>query len=211
MRALDSAKSRLRPATTTAEDHRNLVMAMRRDSISAVASARGTARILIVTEQVEEVESSLATAAVMADVVVIADPPGSGLNNALRHAAAFASERWPADGVAAIVADLPALSPATFDLVLQAAAEYRRGFVVDRHHSGTTLLTAAPGVALEPMFGRSSAGRHAASGAIALPAAASVRSDVDLAEDLDVVVNLGVGPATLEQLALTAMCAATTS
>jgi 2-phospho-L-lactate guanylyltransferase len=203
MRALDRAKSRLRPATTSATNHRDLVTAMRRDSVAAVSASLQANRVVIVAERVDEIEASLATAAAVGDVVVIADPPGSGLNPALRHAAEWVRERWPDEAVAALVADLPALTPATLDQVLRAAGEVDRGFVVDQHYSGTTMLTAGPGVELLPMFGAQSAGRHAASGAIALPAAASVRADVDVPEDLAVVTALGVGPATLALLTTT--------
>ena len=200
MRALDRAKSRLRPATTNPQDHRDLVTAMRRDSVSAVAACAATVRVVIVAERPDEVESSLATAAAFAHVMVIADPPGSGLNNALRHGADWAAARWPGDPVAAVVADLPALTPAHLDQVLQAAAAHDRSFVVDRHHVGTTVLTAHHGSTLAPMFGPQSAARHAASGAVSVAAALSVRADVDVLEDLEIVAELGVGPATLETL-----------
>jgi 2-phospho-L-lactate/phosphoenolpyruvate guanylyltransferase len=100
----------------------------------------------------------------------------------------------------ALLGDLPALRADELALVLTAAGRHERAFVADRDATGTTLLTAAPGVGLEPAFGPASAARHRASGAIPLNAPASVRTDVDTAADLRTALDLGVGPATRDAL-----------
>ena len=105
--------------------------------------------------------------------------------------------------VAALSADLPALRPAELTAVL-AACVAPRSFVIDLPGTGTTLLAAAPGVALDPRFGVGSALAHQASGAvpIELTGIESVRRDVDTAADLAHAVQLGVGPATADVMSL---------
>jgi 2-phospho-L-lactate guanylyltransferase len=66
------------------------------------------------------------------------------------------------------------------------------------------MLTAAPGVSLDPRFGVGSALAHQASGAVPITLAdiVSVRRDVDTAADLAHAVQLGVGPETAEVMSL---------
>ncbi|MEV0212357.1 NTP transferase domain-containing protein [Micromonospora sp. NPDC050695] len=72
-----------------------------------------------------------------------------------------------------------------------------RRFVPDAPGGGTVLLTAAPGVALDPRFGVGSAAAHAASGALPLTGDwPSLRRDVDTAADLSAAARLGLGPRT---------------
>jgi 2-phospho-L-lactate guanylyltransferase len=71
-----------------------------------------------------------------------------------------------------------------------------RGFVADVTGSGTTLLAAAPGVALAPAYGPGSRQVHLRSGAVELPGAAGLRLDVDTPDDLAQALLLGVGVAT---------------
>ena len=106
-----------------------------------------------------------------------------GLNGALRDGAAYARTRWPGDGVAALVGDLPAVRPDELAAALDAAAAHPAAFVPDSPGTGTTLLTARPGHVLEPRFGEGSAARHAAVAA-RLTAGPGLRHDVDTADDL---------------------------
>ena len=124
----------------------------------------------------------------------------AGLNAALAEAAAAASRNWPADGVVALVGDLPALRPDELAAALAAAAKQPRSFVADHTGAGTTLLAAAPGTALEPRFGAGSARRHRAI-ATPLPAGAGLRHDVDTAADLAAAAAVGLGPATARHTA----------
>lgn len=189
-KSLPEAKSRLRRAVdpgTGEEEHARLVLAIRADTMAAARSARNVARLLVVVDRpgVEHPTGG--------DELLVQSAPG--LNAALREAAEHALARWPADGVAAIVGDLPALRPDELADALDEAAHTARGYVADAQDTGTTLLTAR-GVPLEPAFGAGSAARHAAS-ATPLPAGPGLRHDVDTAEDLARVLALGVGPATL--------------
>lgn len=135
-----------------------------------------------------------------AGIEVLADA-GGGLNAALAAAATELARRFPAGSVAALVGDLPALRAADLLAVLQGAPDAGRGFVRDLDGSGTTLLTAAPGTALLPLFGPDSAQRHLDSGARELDAGTSLRCDVDSAADLHRCRQLGVGPRTSQLVA----------
>jgi len=112
--------------------------------------------------------------------------------------AAFAAERWPGRGRAALAADLPALRPAEIGAALAAAGEWAAAFVPDAAGSGTTLYAAGPAGDFRPAYGPGSAGRHAAGGAaeLDLPGIDGLRRDVDTAEDLGRAAALGLGART---------------
>jgi 2-phospho-L-lactate guanylyltransferase len=127
-----------------------------------------------------------------------------GLNAALAEAAGHAAAEWPADGVAALVGDLPALRPDELAAALAAAAGHPRGFVPDAAGTGTTLLAAGPGTPLAPAFGSGSAARHRAV-AVELAAGRGLRHDVDTGADLLAAADPGaevtLGPCTAAVLA----------
>ncbi|MEV7226533.1 NTP transferase domain-containing protein [Polymorphospora sp. NPDC051019] len=69
-----------------------------------------------------------------------------------------------------------------------------RRFLADAPGTGTVLLTAPPGVPLDPRFGVDSAARHAASGALPLTGGwPTLRRDVDTPADLAAAAGLGLG------------------
>ena len=141
---------------------------------------------------------------------VIADEPDAGLNPALRHARAHVRDRYGDAPVAVLSGDLPALRPDQLRAALRRADEHARAFLPDHHGGGTTLLTARPGVDLDPRFGAGSRLRHADSGAHELDPGglATVRLDVDTWADLQQAVRLGVGQhtrAVLDRHGLTAV------
>lgn len=190
LRALPSAKSRL--AETMPVDgpgaHAELVAAIRADTLRAVRACPAVAHVLIVADEPMAVPD--------ADIVIIQHT--AGLNGALRDAEAEARSRWPDDGVATLVGDLPGLRPDDLADALRTAAGHARAFVPDFSGTGTTLLAARPGTALEPHYGLGSAAAHGRV-AVALDAAAGLRHDIDTFDDLrgaraddDVVL----GPAT---------------
>jgi len=133
-------------------------------------------------------------------VLVVGDVPDRGLNPALEHGAAQARARDPACGVGALSADLPALRPAALGAALDAASAHASAFVCDTAGTGTTLLTARPGVSLRPRYGPRSRARHAAAGSVEIAgepgALASLRRDVDTEVDLLDALRLGTGPET---------------
>lgn len=185
-KALPEAKSRLLRASGDPAAHRRLVESIRADTMAAARAAEGAARLLLVADRPG-----------VPGALVQTRP---GLNAALVEGADYAARTWPTDGVAALVGDLPALQPGALGAALAAAAQHDRAFVPDAPGTGTTLLTAAPGVPLRPAFGPGSAARHAQLAA-ALVADPSLRCDVDTAEDLQAAAELGLGPATSAVLA----------
>jgi 2-phospho-L-lactate guanylyltransferase len=185
VRSTGAAKTRLAAASASPEAHARLVAAIRADTIAAALDAHDVARVVRVVDAPEAVDGEALT--------YVQQAPG--LNAALAEAAVMAAARWPEDGVAALVGDLPALRGEELAAALERASFFPRAFVPDADKTGTTLLTAQPGVALLPGFGMGSAARHADQ-AVPLEAGAGLQRDVDTPSDLDVAATLGLGPAT---------------
>jgi 2-phospho-L-lactate guanylyltransferase len=191
VKRLGAAKSRLRGAVPDAW-HEELALAMVCDTVAAVLACAEVTELLVVTD-----DPAAADAVTALGAYAVPDRPGAGLNAALRFGAdlvAGLSRRR-----AALAGDLPALRPAEFGSALRAAG--RRSFVPDAEGTGTVLLTAPPGVTLDPRFGVGSAAAHADSGARPLSGAwPGLRRDVDTAADLSTALALGAGEHTCELL-----------
>ncbi len=189
VKRLAAAKSRLRGALPGVP-HEELALALATDTLRAVLACPAVAEALVVTD-----DARVAAAVRAAGARVLPDEPNAGLNAAFRHGAAGAAG-W----VAGITADVPALRPAELADALLAAQNGRpevRRFLAGRARQGTVLLTAPPGVPLDPRFGVGSALAHAASGAVPLDGDwPSLRRDVDTAADLAAADRLGLGPRT---------------
>jgi 2-phospho-L-lactate guanylyltransferase len=155
---------------------------MRRDTAHAARNAATVARVLVVADRSGDPTADLVQTL-------------PGLNEGLSEAASFAAQRWPTDGIAALVGDLPALHSEELAAALADAADHPRAFVADAAETGTTLLTARPGVPLRPAFGRGSAARHARH-AVAVSGGPGLRTDVDTVEDLSQAELLGFGLST---------------
>lgn len=190
VKRLGVAKTRLYAAGRPRPGHEELALALALDTVAAALAAAG--RVLVVTDD------PAATSAVRAlGAEVVPDEPDAGLNPALAHGAARAARLAPADGIALLSADLPALRPAELAAALEAATAHPRCFVADAGGTGTTLLAARPGVAPDPRYGPGSAAAHRRSGAVELTGDwPSLRHDVDTAADLHTAAALGLGPAT---------------
>jgi 2-phospho-L-lactate/phosphoenolpyruvate guanylyltransferase len=191
VKLLAQAKSRIAPLAGPRRPE--LALAMAHDTVSTVLAAPEVGQVIVVTDDpVAAGELSAAGA------TIVADEPRDGLNAALVHGAACVDRRWPASGTAALSADLPALRPEQIGAALRAAAAWPEAFVPDRQGSGTTLYTAAPGVAFRPRFGFESRYRHAEGGAaeLLLPGIEGLRRDVDIPDDLRAAALLGLGPRT---------------
>lgn len=192
VKRLQVAKSRLYVPGRPRPDHAALALALAVDTVAAAAGSPAVARVLVVTD-----DPAAADAARAAGALVVGDGPDAGLNPALAYGAEQAAEADPDAGVALLSADLPALRPAELTAALAAAAGHRRSFVPDAAGGGTTLLTARPGVPVDPRYGAGSAAAHLASGAVPLAGDwPSLRRDVDTAADLQAAAGLGLGPAT---------------
>jgi 2-phospho-L-lactate guanylyltransferase len=217
VKVLARAKSRL--AVLAGDRRRELALALASDTVTAVLACPEVARVVVVT-------SDPAAGPLLAALgaVIVADEPAdradrlgtrgtpSGvdlapdlgvqdlLNAALRHGAAVAARRWPGTGLAALTADLPAMSPAELATALRAAGTVPGGaaFVPDAAGVGTTLYAVPPGGEFLPLFGGASRARHAAAGAteLALAGTTGLRRDVDTPDDLREALELGAGPFT---------------
>jgi len=190
VKVLARAKSRL--ALLAGTRRADLALALASDTVSAVVACPDVTRVLVVTSDAKAGSRLAALGAIVAP-----DEPDGGLNAALRHGAAVASDRWPDSGVAALAADLPALRPGELSRALRAAASAAGGaaFVPDAAGIGTTMYAVAPGVAFRPMFGGASRARHASADAVelSLDGVPGLRRDVDTPEDLRAAVALGAG------------------
>ncbi|MEO8889395.1 MAG: 2-phospho-L-lactate guanylyltransferase [Jatrophihabitantaceae bacterium] len=183
-KSLPEAKTRLTGASADSAAHHRLVRAIRADTLAAARAADGVARLVIVTDRSDDHG---------AELTFVQTAPG--LNAALAEAAADAANRWPRDGLVALLGDLPALRPDELAHALADAARTPRSFVPDAAGTGTTLLAVHPGVLLAPAFGPGSAARHAA-GAVRLDAGPGLRHDVDTADDLETARVFGLGAFT---------------
>ncbi len=185
IKPLVHAKSRL--GSARAERRSALMRAFAQDALAAAVRSDSVARVYVVTDEPGfDVDG----------VLRLPDEGDGDLNRALVHAAVRARLEAPADGVAAICADLPSLVPDELTTALGSGLS-PRWFVADTSGSGTTLLVAGPGVDLDPHFGPESARRHEESGAVPVRAdIPTLRRDVDTDDDLVEAVTLGVGQHT---------------
>ena len=172
---------------------RDLALAFAIDTVRAVLGCPSVSEVLVVSDDPDVREAVLALGA-----RCVGDGPGHGLNPAIGHGADVVRRDHPGSGIAVVAADLPALRSEELQRALSVATTVPRGFVADAAGTGTTTLTARPGVALDPLFGPRSRAAHAASGAIALEPGPvpGLRRDVDTEVDLWDAGRLGLGAAT---------------
>ena len=206
VKELHSAKSRL--VDRIGDARANLALAMAGDVVAAALETRTVAGVLVVTNDLRAAASLEALGA-----RVVADVDDSGLNDALSSGARLAGVIWPRSGVCALSSDLPCTDAATLALALSRAAEHPRAVLPDRRGDGTTLLTAGPGVGLEPRYGAASRSEHMQTGAqqIDPEGLERLRLDVDTPADLDAALALGVGLRTAAAVMLTSGEVDTTS
>ena len=224
VKVLARAKSRL--AALAGDRRGELALALASDTVCAVLACEEVARVIVVTsdpvagpllatlgavvvpDEPSDLTAGLGAPRTLASADIRADAGGvlgdlgvqDALNAALRHGAAVAARRWPGTGLAALTADLPAVSPAELAGALRAAGASpgRAAFVPDAAGVGTTLYAVPPGGEFRPLFGGASRARHAADGAteLDLEDVTGLRRDVDTPDDLREALTLGVGPFT---------------
>jgi 2-phospho-L-lactate guanylyltransferase len=192
VKLLAVAKTRLSDLADA--DRRAMALAMAADTVTAAVVCPPVAHVIVVSD-----DPDVRTEAEAAGASVIADLPGAGLNEALAAGAEHASASWSGRGLAALTADLPALSAAELATALTAASRTNQAFVADAVGSGTTLYTATPGAPFRPRFGPHSRVRHREAGAVELdlPGIPGLRRDVDTLADLCEAARIGLGPRTL--------------
>jgi len=188
VKVLALAKSRLAGLDTA--DRRALALAMAVDTVAAAVASPLVGAVVVVTDD-RAVTSEVAPLG----AVTVADTPGAGLNRALITGAEHAAARWPGYGLAALLADLPALTAAELTAALAAASAVTQAYMADAAGTGTTMYTARPEVAFSPRFGPGSRARHRQAGAIELDASADsgLRQDVDTVADLCSAAAIGLG------------------
>jgi 2-phospho-L-lactate guanylyltransferase len=195
VKRLGSAKTRL----TSDQDPRRpeLALAFARDVISACHDSAYVASVIVVTDDPD-------VAALSLEAVICPEPSGGGLNRAIEAGAALTE-----GPVVALAGDLPCLTPAALDYLLDIAGEHGHSVLSDTQGSGTAMLFSLDARNLRPKFGIRSRAAHVADGNIDLaldtPAAirallAGARRDVDTPADLWDAIRLGVGLHTSEVL-----------
>ncbi len=192
VKRLGAAKTRLAPVFA-AGTRGEVVLAMLIDTIVAASRVPTLHSITVVTP-----DRDAAAAAAELGTRVLTDPTPHGhadpLNNAINAAVASAGEHTV--NLAVLQGDLPALQTHELTEAIDAARNYPRSFVADRHGTGTSALFAF-GVPLDPRFGSNSAAAHRNSGAIELTGGwPGLRCDIDTPDDLIAARQLGMGAAT---------------
>jgi 2-phospho-L-lactate/phosphoenolpyruvate guanylyltransferase len=191
VKVLALAKTRL--AGLADVDRRALALAMAADTVASAVACPLVGAVVVVSD-----DPTVAAEVAPLGAVAVADSPGAGLNRALIAGAEHAAARWPGQGLAALLADLPALSAAELRAALAAASAVPNAFVADALGSGTTFYTARPGVTFSPRFGQHSRALHRQAGAIELnlPGVAGLRQDVDTVADLRLAAAIRLGRRT---------------
>lgn len=188
------AKSRL---GSLGDDVRaRLVVAFALDTVAAALAATRVDRVVAVTDDFRLAETLRSVGA-----EVIPDGTSDDLNGTLHLAALEVARTSPDLRLAALCADLPALTPNVVDLALAAAAEHRVAFVSDAECVGTTAYFSATAADFRPWFGPDSRRAHLDDGAVELEIEEPLlRRDVDTPEDLRTAVALGLGRRSTEAL-----------
>jgi 2-phospho-L-lactate guanylyltransferase len=174
-------------------DRAALAHAIALDTLEAATACEAVAQVVVVTNDPALARESGTIPALR----FVPEGEARGLDAAVATgiAAMDPAARMPR---AALLGDLPALRPADLSDALRAAASVPRAVVADAEGTGSTLVTAAPGVPWQSSFGEGSFARHLALGCTALeiPDASTLRRDVDTADQLGVASALGLGPRT---------------
>jgi 2-phospho-L-lactate guanylyltransferase len=171
------------------EHRRRLALAFLRDTVAAARAVEGVDRLAVVS-------SDPAVRTILPGVTVVADP-GQGLNAAVEAGITWARKAHSGP-VAALTGDLPCLRPRDLSAALEMARGLPLAVVPDREGTGSTLITAAPGVPVTPRFGPGSydAHRRAGHAVLSLPLDSPLRQDVDTVADLRRALERGAGMTT---------------
>ncbi|GAA1956624.1 2-phospho-L-lactate guanylyltransferase [Microbacterium deminutum] len=167
-----------------------LARAIALDTVAAAAACESVERVVVVTQD----GGLVIQAADIPGLRFVSDEEAIGLDEAVALGAKTAEGRPRA----ALLGDLPALTPTDLAAALDAGAAVDRGVVADAEGTGSTLVTAREGVAWQSSFGDGSFARHLEMGCapLAIPDASPLRRDVDTAEQLAEAAALGLGPRT---------------
>src|SRR5260221_13036975 len=145
VKLLAQAKSRL--SGLAGADREAMALAMAADTVSGAVACPAVADVIVVSD-----DPAVRAEAEGAGAEVIADRPAAGLNQALAAGAEHAAARWSGRGLAALTADLPALSSGELEAALTAASAGRAAAGAVPAGPGHTMYTAKPGVPLPPLL-----------------------------------------------------------
>ncbi|OYX71254.1 MAG: 2-phospho-L-lactate guanylyltransferase [Rhizobiales bacterium 32-66-11] len=190
------AKRRLAPQLSPPE-RAALAKAMLRHVLGVLAGCRGLAGILIVTSDPEAMALARAFGA-----HVLPDAVESGTNAAVRAGMA-ALDRAGKGGVIVVPGDVPGITRAEMDAVVDALASAPVVLVPATRDGGTNLLAACPPALMAPSFGPSSFARHLET-AQAAGREPCVLHLPGLGHDIDVSADLAALPAALSPVLLRA-------
>ncbi len=190
-------KSRLAATVPGADE--GLRRAIAEDTVAAVIETIGHRATTVVTSD------PVLGPRWSAEGVTVCPDPGLGLNAAITTGLERSAADVAAGGAtralsraAALLGDLPALTPQDLLDALEAATAHAQCFVPDRQGVGTVLRC---GLAFTPRFGPASAAAHEADGAVRLALdLPRLRTDVDDLDSLLLASTLGVGPHTQSAL-----------
>ncbi|MGO4384448.1 2-phospho-L-lactate guanylyltransferase [Specibacter sp. RAF43] len=197
VRGTIESKTRLLPEDRAGVHRRSLALAFARDAVAAVFESAEVAEVTVITA-----DRHAATEFAAMGVRILHETGRDGLNAAIRRGLRYMEDAHPASPRAVLLADLPALTGADVDAALAWAALSGTAVVPDADGTGTTMITALPGHALDPAFGPGSLARHRAAGLRTLPLdqRSTIRRDVDTWSDLEQAARLGVGSHTRQTL-----------
>lgn len=180
------AKSRL-----PGRNRRPLALAIALDTLAVAVAVVGPERVVVVSGDAPTVGAVRA----VAPVTVVPDP-GGGLDAAARCGVEALADRGT-QAVAVLLADHPSLTPDELGAALRLSARHPAAFVPDADGSGTAMLTTTRPSSFVCAFGRDSAARHAATGAVRLELdLPGLRTDVDDDASLAAAEVIGLGPRT---------------
>lgn len=165
-------KSRLR---LPGVDHEEVARAIGQDTLEAVFRCEAVREVVVVSA---DSGWHLGTRGRF-----VAERAPQGIDAAIELGDSPALRKLPR---AVVVGDLAGLRPAELSEALNAAARVQRAVVADRDGTGTTMVTALPGLKLVHRFGPQSLSRHVAAGSVELqvPIDSSLRLDIDTVADL---------------------------
>ena len=193
-KALEAAKQRLASLLSPAE-RRDLMLAMARDVLAALCQSSRLSGVLIVSRTAEADALARAFATER-----FAESPDADLPGALRQASSYLKEHFQARGVMVIPADVPLITAAEIDQVLEVhrsdAPEPSVTVIPDSDNLGTNCLILTPPDAIDFIFDGRSFKPHvnAAFAKGITPRIAPTRGfqlDIDTADDLRELLRSG--------------------
>jgi 2-phospho-L-lactate guanylyltransferase len=186
-KALEAAKQRL-ASLLTPDERRDLMLAMARDVLAALCQSSLLTGVLIVSRTAEADALARAFATER-----FSESPDADLPGALRQASSYLREHFHARGVMVIPADVPLITAAEIDQVIEGhgmgAAEPAVTVIPDSENLGTNCLILSPPHAIDFIFDGRSFRPHvnAAFAREITPKIAPTRGfqlDIDTADDL---------------------------